>query len=64
MPGMNGLELVAEARKLATGHRLVALAVTGYGRDVDLRNALEASFDAHVSKPVSMAQLLAKLDTL
>ena len=64
MPGMNGLELVAEARRRPTGRRLVAVAVTGYGLDVDVRNALGAGFDAHVSKPFSMAQLLAKLDAL
>ena len=64
MPVMDGFELVAAARKLPMGHRLLAVAVTGYGRDVDVRNALDAGFDAHVAKPVAMAQLQAALDSL
>lgn len=64
MPEMDGFQLVAAARKLPTHHRLLAIAVTGYGRDVDVRNALEAGFDAHVAKPVSMAQLHAALASL
>nr|WP_292444497.1 CheR family methyltransferase [Methylibium sp.] len=64
MPEMDGFELVAAARKLSTRHRLLAIAVTGYGRDVDIRKALEAGFDAHVAKPVSMAQLQTALHSL
>jgi two-component system CheB/CheR fusion protein len=64
MPEMNGFELIAAARKLPTPHRLLAIAITGYGRDVDVRNALEAGFDAHVAKPVSIDQLQAALDSL
>ena len=63
MPGMDGLQLVAAARKLPNKQRLLAIAVTGFGRDVDVRNALDAGFDAHVSKPVSMAQLQVALDS-
>jgi two-component system CheB/CheR fusion protein len=64
MPGMDGFELMAAARKLPTRQRLLAIAVTGYGRDADVRNALKAGFDAHVAKPVSIAQLQAALDAL
>jgi two-component system CheB/CheR fusion protein len=64
MPGMDGFELVKAARKLPMRHRLLAIAVTGYGRDVDVRNASTAGFDAHVSKPVSMAHLRAALASL
>ena len=64
MPEMDGLQLVAAARKLPGHHRLLAIAVSGYGRDVDVRNALQAGFDAHVAKPVSIAKLEAALDAL
>ena len=64
MPGMSGLQLVQSARKLPGRKGMLAIAVTGYGREVDVRSALEAGFDAHVAKPVSMAQLQAALGAL
>jgi PAS domain S-box-containing protein len=52
LPGMDGYELARHARSLAAtrGTRLVAL--TGYGQAEDRRRALDAGFDAHVTKPV------------
>ena len=52
MPEMDGFKLIAEVRRLAP--RLKAIAVTGYGREADVRRALQAGFDAHLSKPVSI----------
>ncbi len=57
MPSMDGYELIAEVRKLPHGARLAAIAVTGFGRRADETRALEAGFDAHVSKPVSLEEL-------
>jgi two-component system CheB/CheR fusion protein len=37
MPGMDGLQLVAAARRLPAQRGLRAIAVTGHGRDVDAR---------------------------
>ena len=39
--------------------RLIAL--TGYGQAEDVRQALDAGFDAHLTKPVNLDQLLALL---
>jgi len=33
------------------------IAITGYGRDEDVRLALEAGFDQHLTKPVDFARL-------
>ncbi len=58
LPGMDGYELARRLRAsgdLAPGARLVAL--TGYGRDPDRRRSLEAGFDKHVVKPVSLETL-------
>jgi CheY-like chemotaxis protein len=41
------------------GTRLIAL--TGYGQAEDVRQAIEAGFDAHVTKPVNLDQLMAML---
>jgi CheY-like chemotaxis protein len=39
--------------------RLIAL--TGYGQPDDIRHALEAGFEAHLTKPINLDQLLALL---
>ena len=40
------------------GARLIAL--TGYGQAEDVRQAIAAGFDAHVTKPVNLDQLIAR----
>jgi two-component system CheB/CheR fusion protein len=61
MPGMSGYELIAELRKLSQTATTPAIALTGFGRGKDVAEALQAGFDAHVGKPVSLASLLAAI---
>jgi two-component system CheB/CheR fusion protein len=61
MPGMSGYELIAELRKLSRTATTPAIALTGFGRGKDVSEALQAGFDAHVGKPVSLAALLAAI---
>ncbi|MGE7136619.1 CheR family methyltransferase [Luteibacter sp. NPDC031894] len=58
MPGMDGIELIKRVRANENAANVTALALTGFGRMQDERKALEAGFDAHLSKPVSMSALL------
>jgi CheY-like chemotaxis protein len=37
------------------------IALTGYGQAEDVRQAIEAGFDAHLTKPITVDQLLALL---
>ncbi|TDY23128.1 two-component system CheB/CheR fusion protein [Paraburkholderia sp. BL6665CI2N2] len=62
MPEMSGYELIAELRRLPPTATTPAIALTGFGRTQDVTEALEAGFDAHVGKPVSLAALLAAID--
>ena len=56
LPGeMDGLAVARNLSTIAGGPYLVAL--TGYGREEDRRRALEAGFDLHLTKPVSIATL-------
>ena len=57
LPGLDGYTLARRARRnpRMRGVRLVAL--TGYGQVEDRHRALEAGFDAHVTKPVDPATL-------
>jgi CheY-like chemotaxis protein len=56
LPGMDGYAVAARLR--AMGHTDTALvALTGYGREDDIRRSRDAGFDHHVVKPIDFAQL-------
>jgi CheY-like chemotaxis protein len=61
LPDIDGLEVARRLRDIAdlSGTRLIAL--TGYGQAEDVRQAIEAGFDAHVTKPINFDQLMALL---
>jgi signal transduction histidine kinase/ActR/RegA family two-component response regulator len=61
LPDIDGMEVARRLRAAPalTGVRLIAL--TGYGQAEDVRQALDAGFDAHVTKPVNIDQLMALL---
>jgi signal transduction histidine kinase/ActR/RegA family two-component response regulator len=61
LPDIDGLEVARRLRASTplAGTRLIAL--TGYGQAEDVRQAIAAGFDAHVTKPVNLDQLLALL---
>lgn len=64
MPEMDGHELIARVRNSASNSNVRAIALTGYGRDADVRSALKAGFDAHISKPASIKKLMAALGSM
>jgi PAS domain S-box-containing protein len=56
LPGTDGYGVAARLR--AAGHTRAALvALTGYGREDDVRRSRDAGFDHHLVKPVDLAQL-------
>jgi PAS domain S-box-containing protein len=56
LPGMDGYAVAAQLR--AAGHkRAVLVALTGYGREEDLRRSRDAGFDRHLVKPVDFAEV-------
>jgi len=55
LPDASGLELIRELQ--ANGHR-PAIALTGYGHESDVRAAVEAGFDAHLTKPIDVQTLI------
>lgn len=57
MPGMSGLEVGRRMRRLADGRAIRIIAVTGWGQPEDRRRTAEAGFDAHLTKPIDLAQL-------
>src|SRR5439155_26592871 len=63
LPGMNGYE-VARALRQTPDLSPILVAVTGYGNEADVRQALEAGFDHHLVKPVPPEILPELLTTL
>ena len=59
LPDMDGLEVARRMRDRAWFGETRLIALTGYGQPEDIRHALEAGFEAHLTKPINLDQLLA-----
>jgi signal transduction histidine kinase/ActR/RegA family two-component response regulator len=55
LPGMSGYELAARLREMSRNGGLLLIAITGWGQQEDRQRALEAGFDAHLTKPADPA---------
>jgi hypothetical protein len=58
MPDVDGYELMRVLRGTPGLEQVPAIALTGYARDEDRELALEAGYNAHISKPANMGRLL------
>ncbi|MBW4598208.1 MAG: response regulator [Calothrix sp. FI2-JRJ7] len=59
MPDMNGYMLIKQIRQLAPHlSQIKALALTAYAGEINYQLALQAGFQAHLSKPVEPEQLI------
>ena len=62
MPDMDGYQLIAEVRRLGmSAQTLPAIALTAFAGVHDRQQALDAGFQAHISKPNVVTELVAKL---
>jgi signal transduction histidine kinase/ActR/RegA family two-component response regulator len=57
LPGISGIEFMTRLRKFPEWQDVVAVALSGLGREQDIKAAAAAGFDAHLLKPVDMAVL-------
>lgn len=64
MPDIDGYELARRLRQEPGLKGLVLVALTGYGRDSDRQRAMDAGFDYHLVKPVSLEALEGLLASL
>jgi signal transduction histidine kinase len=66
MPGEDGFSLIRQIRRLSpqAGGRTRAAALTAYARPEDRTRTLEAGFEAHITKPVDAANLIAVVSEL
>lgn len=57
MPGLNGYEVARKIRTMPGLHSVALVALTGWGGELDRERSEEAGFDAHLTKPVGLAEL-------
>jgi signal transduction histidine kinase/ActR/RegA family two-component response regulator len=57
LPGMSGHEVARKMRQMSEVKDAALIAQTGWGQDDDKRRSEEAGFDAHLVKPVAIAEL-------
>ena len=57
LPGMSGIEFMARVRTHPEWRDVVAVALSGLGRDKDFKAAADAGFNAYLLKPVDIASL-------
>jgi signal transduction histidine kinase len=62
MPGLNGYDTCRAIRGQQDASKPLICAITGWGQPEDVRQAMEAGFDAHLVKPVDPDTLAGLLD--
>jgi CheY-like chemotaxis protein len=65
MPGEDGYSLIRRVRAMANDSaRIPAIALTAYARASDRAKAIDAGFQAHLSKPVEPSALISTVASL
>ncbi|MEK6291211.1 MAG: CheR family methyltransferase [Paraburkholderia tropica] len=64
MPGMDGFEFVGKLREMPAMESTICIALSGYGNESDMHEALSAGFNALLKKPVLLDDLLAVVSRL
>jgi signal transduction histidine kinase/ActR/RegA family two-component response regulator len=61
LPDIDGMEVARRLRAQSHLGDVRLIALTGYGQAEDVRQALDAGFDAHLTKPINIDQLVVLL---
>jgi CheY-like chemotaxis protein len=62
LPGMDGWKVAERIHEQPGANRPLLIAVTGYGRECDIRHSTEAGIDVHLTKPADPDVLKSLLD--
>jgi two-component system CheB/CheR fusion protein len=58
MPGMDGYAFLRALREKPSYRTTPAIAITGFGREDDVKRARQAGFTTHLTKPIDFATLI------
>ena len=64
LPGIDGIELCRRLKADAATATLPLIALSANAMEHDIRQAMDAGFDLHHTKPIDVARLLAEIDRL
>jgi PAS domain S-box-containing protein len=64
LPELDGFEVAKRLRQHLVLHKIVLVAMTGYGQETDRQRSQEAGFDHHLVKPVDFGKVLQLLATV
>jgi PAS domain S-box-containing protein len=64
MPKLNGYEAARRMRQKEWGRKVLLVALTGWGQETDRLRSSNAGFDAHLIKPVEVAEIQRLLASL
>src|SRR5690348_10463443 len=62
MPGMDGCEVARRLRQLSGAEKAFIIALTGLGREEDVRRCYAAGIDLHFAKPYDTVELWRALE--
>jgi signal transduction histidine kinase len=62
LPRIDGFDACRRIREQPWGKRMLVIAITGWGQDVDRRKSQEAGFDHHLVKPVDARAISALMN--
>jgi len=61
MPDMDGHQLMRRLREQTGPTEMLSIALSGFGRPSDVQAARAAGFDAHLTKPITLDNLISNL---
>lgn len=64
MPDLSGHEVARRLRQSPWGRDMILIAATGWGQEEDIRQSMEAGFDAHLTKPLNVARIRGLIEEL
>ena len=62
LPDLDGIDVCRRLRREPWGRTALVVAVSGWGQDADRQRTAEAGFDAHLTKPAGVEQILALIE--
>jgi two-component system CheB/CheR fusion protein len=64
MPDLSGHDVARQLRKEPWGKAMILIAATGWGQEADVRQSMEAGFDAHLTKPLNVGRVKTLIEEL